>query len=133
MLRDEWKFDYPAPALVDAARAKRDHHQARTAWWKDRKEKVLQTIRHEGLEIDEKLVLETMTPKSRDWENGTRVTVRQDLRADLSECLRKLTYHTERAASFDGWHRVLRANPASVLSLDHEDWLYFFGSEDPGA
>ena len=63
----------------------------------------------------------------RDWEQGAQVTVRNDLKKDLDECLEKLAYHTGLMADYDGWQQVLSANPEARLSLDHEDWLFFFG------
>lgn len=130
MLRDEWKFEYNAERLCEAAMAKHAFHRERVEWWKSKKEQIVKTIRSEGLEIDEKLVMEHQSLKSRDWQNATRVTVRDDLRANLSECLQKLAHHTERANTFDGWSQVLRAHPSARLELHHQDWLFFFGSED---
>lgn len=129
MLRDEWKFEYGATKLFEASQAKREFHRERIDWWKGKKDQVLQTIRSEGLEIDEKLVLEHATPKSRDWQDGARVSVRNDLKTDLNECLRKLGYHTDCANTFEGWFQVLKANPSAQLNLDHQDWLFFFGTE----
>jgi hypothetical protein len=127
MLRQEWKFDYTASKLAEAAQAKRQFHQERFDWWKDKKDQVIAQIRAEGLEIDEKIALEYVSPKSRDWERGSQVTVRDDLRKNLDECLKKLAYHTGLISDYHGWHQVLSANPEVRLSLDHEDWLFFFG------
>ncbi|MBK8751637.1 MAG: hypothetical protein IPL99_08285 [Candidatus Competibacteraceae bacterium] len=68
-----------------------------------------------------------ISPKSRDWERGAQVTVRNDLKKDLDECLKKLAYHTGLIEDYSGWYQVLNANPEARLSLDHEDWLFFFG------
>ena len=127
MQRKEWKFDYTANKLAEAARIKHRHHQERFEWWKNRKEQVMKQIREEGLEIDESIALEYVHPKRRDWEQGTQVTVRNDLRRDLNECLKKLAYHTELVNDYHGWQQVLSANPEARLSLDHQDWLFFFG------
>lgn len=133
MLRNEWKFEYSAAKLADAASTRAARHRDRLEWWRARKDKVLETIRSEGLEIDEKIVLEFASPKSRDWQDGARVSVRNDLRNDLNECLKKLAYHTEQLASYTSWNEVLKANAESCLSLDHEDWQFFFGSHPPEA
>ena len=127
MQRKEWKFDYTASKLAEAAKTKHQFHQERFDWWKNRKEQVIQQIREEGLEIDESIALEYISPKRRDWEQGTQVTVRNDLKKDLNECLKKLAYHTELVNDYDGWDQVLSANPEARLSLDHQDWLFFFG------
>lgn len=129
MLRNEWKFEYRAVKLADAAGIRAAFHRDRLDWWKARKDKVLDTIRSEGLEIDEKIVLEFSSPKSRDWQDATRISVRTDLRTDLNECLKKLAHHTQQQASYLAWTEVLSANPDANLALDHEDWQYFFSSQ----
>ncbi|MBK8751636.1 MAG: hypothetical protein IPL99_08280 [Candidatus Competibacteraceae bacterium] len=58
MERKEWKFDYTASKLAEAAKIKLQHHQERLTWWKDKKEQVITQIRGEGLEIDESIALE---------------------------------------------------------------------------
>ena len=104
-----------------------DWHRERLAFWGARREETLATIRSEGLEIDEKIVIGVHTPKARDWERANRVTVRDDLRMQLDEVLHKLKEHTGRLAEYDGWRQMLAANPEARLSLDIADWLYFFG------
>ena len=103
-------------------------HRERLAFWGARREETLATIRSEGLEIDEKIVIGVHTPKARDWERANRVTVRDDLRMQLDEVLHKLKEHTGRLAEYDGWRQMLAANPEARLSLDIADWLYFFGA-----
>lgn len=127
MQRQEWKFDYTASKLAEAAKTKHLHHQERFEWWKEKRDQVMAEIRKDGLEIDEKIALEYVSPKRRDWEQGAQVTVRNDLKRDLNECLEKLAYHTGLMNDYRGWHQVLSANPEARLSLDHDDWLFFFG------
>lgn len=127
MLRKEWKFGYTASKMADAADTKLQFHQERFEWWKDKKEQVIAQIRAEGLEIDENIALEYVSPKSRDWDRGTQVTVRDDLRKDLDECLKKLSYHTGQINDYNGWRQVLNANSEVRLNLNHDDWLFFFG------
>ena len=127
MLRKEWKFGYTASKMAEAADIKLKFHQERFEWWKNKKEQVIAQIRAEGLEIDENIALEYVSPKSRDWDRGTQVTVRDDLRKDLDECLKKLSFHTGQINDYNGWRQVLNANPEVRLSLNHDDWLFFFG------
>ena len=127
MQRKEWKFDYTASKLAEAAKTKHLHHQERFEWWKEKRDQVMAEIRKDGLEIDEKIALEYVSPKRRDWEQGAQVTVRNDLKKDLDECLEKLAYHTGLMNDYYGWHQVLSANSEARLSLDHDDWLFFFG------
>ena len=127
MLRKDWCFEYTASKLSEASTEKLAFHQERLNWWKAKRTEVMNTIRSEGLEIDEKIVLEFRSPKSRDWDRGSQVMVRNDLQSDLSECLEKLSHHTEKVQQYDGWQQVLAANPQARVKLDIEDWLFFFG------
>lgn len=127
MLRQDWGFDYTATKLAEAADQKTAFHQERLAWWKAKRVEVMTTIRAEGLEIDEKIALEYRNPKSRDWDRGSQVMVRNDLQKDLSECLEKLAHHTQQVQQYDGWQQVLAANPEARVKLDIDDWLFFFG------
>lgn len=127
MLRSDWKFPYSAARLAEAAAAKLAYHDERVKWWGEKREEVMGTIRAEGLEIDERLVLAHPNPKARDWERGAKVMVRNDLQSDLEECLAKLRYHSEKRRDYDGWSQVLQANGQSQLELDIEDWLFYFG------
>ena len=129
MQRKEWKFEYTAARLAEAAQLKIDWHSERLEWWKQKKDEVFATIRNEGLEVDEKISLGFQSPKSRDWERGAQVLVRNDLQKDLDECLEKLQAHTVRLNEYSGWQQVLAANPESSQSLDIDDWLFFFGKE----
>ena len=128
MLREAWKFPTPAARLAEAAQAKLAYHDERVQWWTDKRAQVMATIRAEGLEIDERLVLAHANPKARDWERGaTKVMVRNDLQEDLEECTAKLRFHTGKRSEYDGWVQVLQANAGTPLELDIEDWLFFFG------
>ena len=127
MQRKEWKFDYTAARLAEAAQGKLAHHDGRLKFWKTRREETLTKLRSEGLEIDEKIVLGYQTPKARDWERGNRITVRDDLRQQLDEVPDKLKFHTEKFSEYDGWRQILVANPEARLGLDIDDWLFFFG------
>lgn len=127
MQRKDWKFEYTAARLAEAAEVKIKHHQTRFEFWRGKREEVLARIRAEGLEIDEKIVMGDQSPKARDWERANRVSIRDDLRQHLDECLDKLRAHTEWLAQYDGWNQLLNANPEQRVALDIEDWLFFYG------
>jgi hypothetical protein len=127
MLRQDWGFEYTANKLAEASDRKKAFHQERLDWWKAKRVEVMTIIRSEGLEIDEKIALEYRHPKSRDWDGGSQVMVRNDLQKDLTECLEKLSYHTQQLQQYDGWQQVLAANADVRVKLDIEDWLFFFG------
>jgi hypothetical protein len=129
MLREEWKFDYTAVKLAEAAQEKINYHSSRLSWWRSRKDEVFNTIRSEGIEVDEKISLTFDNPKSRDWNAGAQVMVRNDLQKDLDEVMDKLKWHTKLLNEYDGWQQVLISNPENRLSLDIKDWLFFFGKE----
>ena len=126
MQRNEWKFDYTASTLADAAQSRIDFHQERLSFWKIKREDVLAQIRSEGVEVDEKIVLGYRNPKSRDWERGGKVMIRNDLQLNLEEVYEKLHWHTEKLTAYDAWQKVLAANPENRLSLDVDDWQFFF-------
>jgi len=126
MQRTDWKFDYTAARLAAAADEKVAHHTERLAFWRQKREDVLATIRADGLEIDEKIVVGYQTPKGRDWERANRVSVRDDLRQQLDEVLDKLRHHTEQLTQYEGWRQLLHANPEQRVALDIDDWLFFF-------
>jgi len=129
MQRNEWKFDYTASTLANAAQEKVRIHQERLNWWTTKREEVMTTIRAEGLEIDERLVFSSraLSPKVRDFDRGAEIMIRNDLKKDLDECLKKLGLHTAKLSEYKSWQQVLTANPENRLSLDVADWQFFFG------
>ncbi|MCA9229709.1 MAG: hypothetical protein KIS63_00255 [Caldilineales bacterium] len=129
MQRKEWKFDYPAPQLGDAAHAKVSFHAEQIDFWMKKREDLMATIREEGIEINEKIALGYVNPKARDWDRGGEIMIRNDLRKGLMETFEKLSYHTGKRDTYDGWEQVLRANPNATLALDIDDWLFFFGRD----
>ena len=129
MIRKEWKFEYTAIKLAEAAQAKVNWHTERLEWWRNKKNEVFATIRKEGIEVDEKISLAFQNPKSRDYDRGAQVMVRNDLQKDLDECMDKLSAHSQRLNEYAGWQQVLAANPESRQALDIDDWLFFFGKE----
>ena len=129
MIREQWKFEYPASKVAAAAREKIAHHEARLDFWKQKREEVIAKIRSEGIEVDEKVALAYSHPKARDWDDGGEIMIRNDLRKDLAECFKKLAYHTELRDTYEGWRQVLEGNRDSRLELHFDDWLFFFGKD----
>src|SRR5574337_195677 len=126
MLRNDWKFEFVARDLAEAAAVKLAYHEDRLAFWKSKKEEVWATIRREGIEVDEKIALQWRSPKSSDYARGAQVMVRNDLQNDLNEVLDKLARHTSLRDQYRGWRATLEANPEARLELDIEDWQFFF-------
>lgn len=127
MLREEWKFAYSVESLVQAAQQKLQHHEDRLRFWKDTKQSVMDTIRAEGLELDETITSALANPKARDWHRSAQVMVRKDLQKDLEECLDKLEWHTAQRDEYDGGHQAISAQSGKMLELHIQDWLFFFG------
>lgn len=119
MQRNHWLFTYTGSQLLEAAKAKTNHHRERYNWWLARKDELLATIRTEGLEVSEAEALKHAGHKARDWNQGARVMVRNDLQNQLDECLHKLGFHAQELDAFQGWFQVFESNPGVNLPLDH--------------
>lgn len=127
MKRDEWEFEYTAAKLADAAEAQRDFRNGRVAAWEAKKEEVMKKVKETGLTVHEGPAAGFSNYTSNSVGGGAHVMVDATLQSDLSECVTKISTHRAAAADYDGWVRVLRANPEKRVVLHHDDWLYFFG------
>jgi hypothetical protein len=122
MKRNQWEFPYTADKLLDAAKTKSAFHSERLTWWEDKNKHVMETIKAEGLEIDESVAL--------GYSNSgrhTSVQVRNDLLRDLNECTQKTEEHKGKLKDYDAWIEVLASQGQSSFTLHQEDWLFFFG------
>jgi hypothetical protein len=129
MLRDQWKFRYTAEQLAEAVQQKIQYHDERHAFWNDRREDIVTQIKADGIEVNEKSVLQYGSPKMRDYQQGGDIMIRNDLRKSLTEAYEKLAYHTGRKDTYDGWRQILTPNSGLPLDLDINDWLFFFGRD----
>ena len=129
MLRDQWKFRYTAEQLAEAVQQKIQYHDERHAFWNGRREDIVTQIKADGIEVNEKSVLQYGSPKMRDYQQGGDIMIRNDLRKSLTEAYEKLAYHTGRKDTYDGWRQILPANSGLPLDLDINDWLFFFGRD----
>jgi hypothetical protein len=132
MNRDQWAFRYNATQLAEATRAKIDHHTKCLEFWDGRREQLIVEIRADGIEVNEKTVLQTperMNIKGRDWTSGGDVMIRNDLRKSLAETYEKLAYHTSRRDQYNGWLQAFTDNPENSHELDMDDWQFFFGKD----
>jgi hypothetical protein len=131
MIRDEWKFKHRAEELAEAARSKYEHHAARLAWWKGKKEEVIAEIRSNGLEVSDTVAseyqLSSMNFTGALRGNGAKVIVKDEYQKKLTECEMKMSEHSQKSSAYDGWYQVLSANASSELEIDHDDFLFFFG------
>ena len=129
MLRDQWKFRYTAEQLAEAVQQKIQYHDERHTFWNGRREDIFTQIKADGIEVNEKSVLQYGSPKMRDYQQGGDIMIRNDLRKSLTEAYEKLAYHTGRKDTYDGWRQILTANSGLPLDLDINDWLFFFGRD----
>ena len=129
MLRDQWKFRYTAEQLAEAVQQKIQYPDERHAFWNGRREDIVTQIKADGIEVNEKSVLQYGSPKMRDYQQGGDIMIRNDLRKSLTEAYEKLAYHTGRKDTYDGWRQILTANSGLPLDLDINDWLFFFGRD----
>lgn len=128
MKRDEWGFNYKCSDVAEAAQKKAAHAEERLAWWKNKKQETFEKIKAEGLEIDESLA-EQYGSFSNKGQFGPRIVVRTDLQRDLDECQTRINHWDKQFKEYTGWTKVLTAGAATtpILTLHHDDWLYFFG------
>lgn len=122
--RKEWEFSYTAEALAKAALAKKDYRQSRVTWWEKKRDEVVAEIKASGLEFNESLA----TQYSASGMRAPQLAVKPDLQNKIQECHSRITDHMSAVREYDGWVQVLEANPTNVLSLTHDDWLFFFGA-----
>jgi len=129
MKRDQWTFQYSANQLAEASQKKIKFHNERLEFWGARRSKIIDQIKADGIEVNEKSVLQYTTPKMRDYQEGGDIMIRNDLRKSLAEAYEKLSYHTGRRDIYDGWRQVLEANSEDKIDLHIDDWLFFFGQD----
>jgi len=135
MNRDQWTFRYNATRLAEATRTKIDYHNRCLEFWDGRRTQLIAEIRADGIEVNEKTVLQTperMNIKGRDWTTGGDVMIRNDLRKSLAESYEKLSYHTTRRDQYKGWLQAFTDNLENSHELEMDDWQFFFGKDvDP--
>jgi hypothetical protein len=131
MNRANWRFEYTASQLAEQSRTKQAHHAERLATWRHNKAKVIEKIKSEGMDVHESLadkaaVLSMVSNRSPGY--GAQITIDGTLQRDLNECGEKIAEHDLKQKQYDAWAQVLEADISGhPLSLDHEDWMFFFG------
>jgi hypothetical protein len=128
MRRNDWTFDHPAHELLLAARRKVDHHRERRAHWEAQRIAWMGKIKEEGLEVHDEGGDFPILTSGVGRRRAPDVTVNAELKRQVAECHEKVLAHTDRLQGYLAWIQVLEAHPDHVLPLQHDDWLYFFGS-----
>lgn len=128
MNRNQWKFTYTADKLLEAANTKKRWHDGRLTWWASKRDEIKETIKSEGIEIDESVSFGTENYLSnKSAYRGSSVSIRNDLVEDLNECVGKVSEHQNKIKDYDAWIQVLESQGQSSLELHQDDWLFFFG------
>lgn len=126
--RLEWKFSYTADKLLEAATNKKHWHEGRLAWWAKKRDETKDTIKADGIEIDESVAFGTDTYISnKSAHRNSQVSIRNDLVKDLQECLAKVNEHQVKVKDYDAWMQVLSTQGQTAFDLNQYDWLFFFG------
>lgn len=123
MIRDEWKFEYTASTLALAAAKKKSIHEGKKAWWEAKKAEVMARVRESGIEVRDSVASSYSNTKG---GFGPQIEVDSGMQRDLTECQQKILEHDRLVRDYDGWEKTLAAHPESRLSLDHDDYLFFF-------
>lgn len=122
MKRKEWTLDY-APLVVGAAACDRkEHHEARLAYWIDRKDTAEKELREKGIEIDESAAGAGST------SNYLEPRFDSALWQQYRQCVQKVNEHRDKAKTYASWERMLNVakDREIMLKLDVED-VEFFG------
>lgn len=124
MKRNEWSFEYTASKLAEAAASKREKHSKKLLWWEDKKKETMKKVAESGIEVQDSVAASYSNTKG---GFGPQIKIDPGLQRDLTECQEKIMEHHHQTVSYDGWVQVLNANPEARLSLEHDDFLFFFG------
>lgn len=111
--------------MAEGAKQKVIHHGERLAFWTEVKARVMAEIKETGIEVSETEAGGSYTSSGR----APQVMVRNDLQTRLTECHQKIMEHARKVAEYAGWVEVLEGTPAGMLTLNADDYLYFFGKK----
>jgi len=128
MNRNLWKFSYTAEKLLIASHSKKNWHESRLNWWAKKRDEVKETIKSDGIEIDESVAFgSTAYVSNKSAHRDSSVSIRNDLVKDLTECVQKVSEHQNKIKDYDAWIQVLESQGQTSLELHQDDWLFFFG------
>ncbi len=125
MTKHEWKFARLGSELLTGAQSKKQICEGKLAWWKTRKEDLIKTI-PAGVTMEESQVNYSSATTS---FGAPQLIIDPTLQKHLKEAHSRLTNLSERIKEYDGWIQILEKNATQTFSVDHDDWLFFFGKE----
>lgn len=124
--RKDWQSSLARVDVLDAAKKRVAHHTARLSFWKSKKSEVMDTIKREGLTVEESVAGANYTTSNAVAQRHPQVMVRNDLQKDLDECATRIYHHQNELHDFQVWVDFLSAEGPSMLDLDRDDYKYFF-------
>lgn len=116
-LRTEWKFQFTARQITEAATLKEQHHAARLEWWQNEREVAV--LAAEG---------STVSIKRVEVSGGDRAELSIDasLAYRINECEGKINQHRRDLATYQRWRESFALmNPTTVYELDPDDIAFF--------
>ena len=118
MKRREWIFERSATDLAEAARSRVEYHGERLTWWELERERADDALKSKGVQV-----------RSHAVTGGERHEAILDptLAGRLGECETKIRYHRGKSDEYAQWIRALDSAAGRSLTLDHDDWIFFFG------
>lgn len=118
MKRREWTFERPARELAEAARQRVEYHGKRLHWWETEREKADAAIKDGGIQVRTHAVT-----------GGERheAVIDPTLTNRLGECEAKIRQHRAKSDEYAQWIKALDSAAERSLTLDHDDWIFFFG------
>lgn len=123
-MRNEWQVERKSEDVQSAAKAKLDYHSERLEFWNNKQSEVMDKIKEDGLSVSE-----TLSNMASNVRRGPQVMVRTDYQRDLDECQDKINEHKKSVSDYGSWVKFLEPPRPSVLYLDINDYLFFFGTK----
>jgi hypothetical protein len=122
-LREKWEFECSAKDLAEAANKKKVHHKERLSWWE---KKHAEIKANPEIEIYEGIGAQYSNTKI-----APEAMLSHKTQKGFRECNERINFHKDMVAKYDAWSQVLKSNHSKNLSLNHDDWIFFFGNNTP--
>ena len=116
MLRDDWRFIYPASTVGEAAGRLAEYHRERLWSWEEAKAQAEERISDKGVEV-----------RHHEVTGGQRaeVVIDPSLAARLQECEGKISTHKRAAQVYAEWSAVMERAADGPMTLDIDDVRFF--------
>lgn len=115
--RYSWEFQYPVSVILESLSVKIEHHSWRKSFWLTEQEKAFQTVKDSGIDV-----------RSYPMSGGNReeLVIDPALSDRVSECKRKVSFHSSKVDEYIAWLTALETLPKDQnLTLYFDDVSYF--------